>query len=72
MLRQQKFLTDLLETLKATPAAVIDKINSLRKIITNPANMVLYGAANLAHLPENPEEVLKLLLPEKVTSTRKK
>lgn len=72
MLRQQKFLIELLETLKAIPDAVIGKINTLRKIITNPANMVLYAAANLAHLPENPAEVLQLLLPENIAPTRKK
>lgn len=52
MLRQQKFLTDVLERLndETRRREVIAEIESVRKILTSPKNMVLYMAVNAEKL----------------------
>lgn len=70
MLRQQKFLTDLLENLKTKPNEVLENIEQLRKIITDPSNMVLYLAANTNHISDLSGEALEGLLPPEMTKAR--
>ncbi|XP_011145031.2 uncharacterized protein C05D11.1 [Harpegnathos saltator] len=52
MLRQQKFLTDILERLndETGKREVIAEIESVRKTLTSPKNMVLYMAVNVEKL----------------------
>lgn len=51
MLRQQMFLTILLEKLNDDRASsVIDDMLKVRNILTNPKNMVLHLALNLDHV----------------------
>lgn len=52
MLRQQKFLTDILERLndETGKREVIAEIDSVRKTLTSPKNMLLYMAVNVEKL----------------------
>lgn len=52
MLRQQKFLTDIMERLNddAGKKQVIAEIESVRKIVTSFKNMVLHMAVNVEKL----------------------
>jgi hypothetical protein len=52
MLRQQKFLTDIMERLNDNTGKkqVIAEIESVRKILTSFKNMVLYMAVNVEKL----------------------
>lgn len=72
MLRQQKFLTNFLENIKSDPDNILRTINNLRSLITKPENMVLYLAANIHHLDENPAEALADFLPNNITPLRKR
>lgn len=51
-MRQQKFLSDILERLndETGKKEVIAEIESVRKILTSPKNMVLYMAVNVEKL----------------------
>lgn len=67
-LRQQKFLTQLVEDLEGAKAdLIIQSIEKLRTIITDPANLVLYCAANWETVPcDLVAEIKQLLPPEKL------
>lgn len=76
MLRQHKFLNDIMERLNneedknTSDKSVIEEINSVRKILTNPKNMALYIAANVDKLAgqfQNVYEPWKILLPDEQT-----
>lgn len=65
MLKQQKFLTQLVEKLDANNSEVLENLEKVRSIITDPANVALYLAANLEYLKGDPAEVIKeFLTPE--------
>lgn len=71
MLRQQKFLTEFLENIRSSSSSVLTVIQELRALITQPSNMVLYLAANLTHLKENPAKIVMDFLPQDKTPDRK-
>lgn len=73
LLRQQKFLTSIIEKLGNPDESkvVVSQIEEVRKIITNPSNIVLHMAANLENLPalvkpDDPVNILSELLPSDV------
>lgn len=72
MMRQQKFLTEFLENIKSDPDKVLSTIEELRQVITQPSNIVLYLAANLHHLRDNPTEALSSFLPSHHSHSRKR
>ena len=77
MLRQHKFLTALIEKLdsKEKCEEVLKEIESIRQIITEPANIVIHMAANIDHLAckvGDLEKPWKNLLPAAKTSSKKK
>ncbi|XP_012262723.1 uncharacterized protein C05D11.1-like [Athalia rosae] len=77
MLRQHKFLTQMMDSLNDSKAQakVLEEIESVRKTLTTPQNMVLYMAANVdklaAHVP-NVYEPWEVLLPKQYTSCKSK
>lgn len=79
LLRQQKFLTTLIEKLGNPDDAkvVIADLEKVREIITAPKNLVLHLAANMEDLPshlkpDTPVDVLSGLLPSDVKSVVQK
>eukprot|EP00057_Strongylocentrotus_purpuratus_P025310 XP_011679784.1 PREDICTED: uncharacterized protein LOC584034 [Strongylocentrotus purpuratus] len=56
MIRQQNFLTKLLEQLGQDPSTVIKNLNSLRDLVTSPGNVRVHMAANMKKLssPQSP------------------
>lgn len=73
LLRQQKFLTTIVEKLGTEEGskAVISDLEKVRQIITSPNNVVLHLAANLENLPDHvkpddPVAILSELLPSGV------
>ena len=62
MLKQHKFLNDLLSELDSDAQAVITKISDIRKLIINPSNLNLYLASNL-DLLKTPTAALREFLP---------
>ena len=59
LLRQQKFLTKLLEYLETEEGQkeVIAEINALRKILTSPKSVALYIAVNVNKLMAQNQDV---------------
>ncbi|KAI4464378.1 presequence protease [Holotrichia oblita] len=71
ILRQQKFLTCLLEDLESERSCeVLDKISKVRDIIIDPANLVLYFAGGLDQL-KSPVNPIKNFLPEDLMGKKK-
>ncbi|CAL1295066.1 unnamed protein product [Larinioides sclopetarius] len=59
MLRQSSFLSKVLEKIESNPNEVVEKLNTLREIVTRPERMTVHLAANLDNLqkklqPEQP------------------
>lgn len=71
MLRQQKFLTNLLEKLESEKSyEVVDSMVRIRSIISDPANLVLYFAGGLDQL-KCPVKVIKDFLPAELNDRMK-
>lgn len=71
MLKQQKFLTSLLEKLDSEASCeVIDTMFKIRSIITDPTNIVLYFAGGLDQL-KSPVGPIKEFLPVELGETKK-
>lgn len=71
MLVQSKFLTNIIEKLNGEfTEEVIFTFDKLRKLITDPKNVILYCAGNLDIL-RNVEKPLKNIIPEDVILTEK-
>ncbi|VEN47404.1 unnamed protein product [Callosobruchus maculatus] len=72
ILQQNKFLTEIIENLdtEAGGKEILEKMETLRKIITDPANFVLYLAGNLDYLKE-PVEAINGILPDGVNALQK-
>lgn len=62
MLKQHRFLNDLLFKLDSDAQAVITKISDIRKLITDPSNLNLYLATNL-DLIKTPTTAFQEFLP---------
>ena len=78
-MRQQKFLTSLIEKLGTEDGskAVTSDLEKVRQIITSPNNVVLHLAANLEDLPihvkpDDPVTILSELLPSDVKAVSSK
>ncbi|GIY84345.1 uncharacterized protein C05D11.1, partial [Caerostris extrusa] len=59
MLRQSRFLTKVIEKLDSDPSEIVDKLNSVREIVTKSDRITVHVAANLDNLkkmlqPEQP------------------
>lgn len=67
-LKQQKFLTQLVEDLDGEKAAlIVQAVEKVRTIITDPSNLVLYCAANWETIScDLVAEIKQLLPPEKL------
>ncbi|KAJ1519883.1 hypothetical protein ONE63_004123 [Megalurothrips usitatus] len=79
LLRQQKFLTTLIEKLgnPEDAKAVVADLEKVRQIITSPSNIVLHMASNLNDLPTSVKpdslvDILSGLLPNNVDTASKK
>lgn len=61
MLKQQKFLNSLLEKIDKVELAdaIIDDLNSIRKILVDPKNIGLHIAADFNKLAESKDELIK-------------
>lgn len=71
MLKQHKFLTQLLERLGGDPESVISVLNKIRSKITDPSNLALYFAGNLDILKPNAAEAINDFLPSELVEQRK-
>ncbi|KAK3910629.1 hypothetical protein KUF71_020443 [Frankliniella fusca] len=79
LLRQQKFLTSLIEKLGDAEESkkIIANLEKVRQVITSPCNIVLHIAANLEELPSHVKpvglvDILSELLPSDVKPVSKK
>nr|CAH7739234.1 unnamed protein product [Callosobruchus chinensis] len=72
VLQQNRFLTEIIEKLdtEAGGKEILEKMETLRKIITDPENFVLYLAGNLDYLKE-PVKAIKGILPDGVKAPQK-
>lgn len=71
VLQQSKFLTETISKLDGdTPNEVLDKLEKLRNIVTDPSNVVLYLAGNL-NLLKNASEPIINFLPPNITVKEK-
>ncbi|XP_022082849.1 uncharacterized protein C05D11.1-like [Acanthaster planci] len=52
MMRQQKFLSSVVETLDKDPVSVIEDMKSLREVLTSPDNLRIHMAADMKKLKE--------------------
>ncbi|XP_048587317.1 uncharacterized protein C05D11.1 isoform X1 [Nematostella vectensis] len=65
MVRQHLFLTKLTEQLASKPDEVISKMEAVRNMLTNPANLRIHVTADVTKIPTNPHTVWKeSFLPE--------
>lgn len=71
MLKQHKFLTQLLEKLGKDPESVIKVLNKIRSTITNPSNLALNLAGNLEILKSSAAEVINNFLPDELKEQKK-
>lgn len=71
MLKQHKFLTQLLEKLSEDSESVISTLNKIRSTITNPSNLALYFAGNLDILSESAVEAINHFLPDELKDQKK-
>lgn len=71
MLKQHKFLTQLLEKLNKDAESVISVLNKIRSTLTNPSNLALYFAGNLDILSTSAVEVINNFLPEELKDQKK-
>lgn len=71
MLRQHKFLTQLLEKLNEDPEPVISTLNKIRSTITNPSNLALYFAGNLDILGDTAVDTINDFLPDELKDQKK-
>lgn len=66
LLQQNKFLTELISQLDSDAnKEIVDKVEKLRKIITEPSNVVLYVASNLDYL-KDPVKPINEFLPSEL------
>ena len=78
MLRQYKFLTDLMKKLDQpdTASAIVDQLNQLRHVITNPAHLRVHMSAHAPTLTEKVKDPTRVwreeFLPEGVTQQGEK
>nr|CAD7430732.1 unnamed protein product [Timema monikensis] len=72
MLRQHKFLTSLLERLEspAMSQKVLQELEEVRAVLTQPANIVVHLAADMDKLPGDPAEPWAQMLPSGVNPKR--
>ncbi|KAJ8921035.1 hypothetical protein NQ315_015831 [Exocentrus adspersus] len=71
LLQQNKFLLELIPQLDSDASKeVIDKVEELRKIITEPSKLVLYIASNLEYLKE-PAKPINEFLPQELGVEKK-
>nr|CAD7597482.1 unnamed protein product [Timema genevievae] len=72
MLRQHKFLTSLLERLEspALSQKVLQELEEVRAVLTQPANIVVHLAADVDKLPGDPADPWAQMLPSGVNPKR--
>lgn len=70
ILKQHKFLSQLLEKLATNSEDVILALDNIRKTITKPSNLALYFAGNLEVLKSSAAEVINNFLPEELSALK--
>lgn len=71
LLQQNKFLTELISQLDNDASKdIVEKVEKLRKIITEPSNFVLYIAGNLDYLKDTVKPINDFL-PLELVNTNK-
>ncbi|XP_025831305.1 uncharacterized protein C05D11.1 [Agrilus planipennis] len=75
ILKQHKFLSHLISKLDLDnyqSSDILETIDTIRKMITDPCNVALYLATNLENIKPDSANVLNLLLPSDISKPEKK
>ncbi|XP_073242896.1 uncharacterized protein C05D11.1-like [Porites lutea] len=62
MVRQYSFLNKVMTELEADPTQVIERVEKLRSLLTQPSNLRVHVAADVNRLPDNPNMLWKTKL----------
>ncbi|KAL9988958.1 hypothetical protein ACROYT_G003456 [Oculina patagonica] len=69
MVRQYSFLNQLMTDLESDASKVIEKVEKLRSILTQPSNLRVHVAADVNRLPANPHALWKTKLLPSTSAT---
>lgn len=69
ILKQHKFLLKVMEKLETAPQEIIENMEKLKNVITEPANVALYFAGNLDMLKPTAAKAINDFLPQEIDKT---